>query len=80
MRNIQLKLGETVRKRRSLLKLRQPELAAIAGVGTRTIQDIEAGKGNPSLDILLKIANVLGLSLTLELKDPVREYNNKEAE
>ena len=62
-------IGETIRKRRELLGLVQPKLAAIAGVGRRTLQLIEAGKANPSLDVLLKIADPLGLTVKLTLKE-----------
>lgn len=64
-----VEIGETLRKRRELLGLLQPRLAAIAGVSTRTIQLIEAGKANPSLDTLYKIADPLGLDIKLILRE-----------
>jgi transcriptional regulator with XRE-family HTH domain len=68
MRNTKIKIGETVRQRRELLGLLQPQLASISGVGLRTLQMVEGGKGNPSLDILLQIGDPLGLTLELVLK------------
>lgn len=68
MRNTAIEIGEMLRQRRDLLGLLQPQLAAIAGISTRTIQLIEAGKANPSLETLFKIADSLGLSVKLELK------------
>ena len=65
-----IEIGSSIRKRRELLGLLQPRLAAIAGVSRRTLQLIEAGKANPSLDILLKIADPLGLTVKLTLKEP----------
>lgn len=62
-------LGEMIRQRRVLLGLLQPQLAAIAGVSTRTIQLVELGKGNPSLDTLIKIVDPLGLRIKLSLKE-----------
>jgi Predicted transcriptional regulators len=62
-------IGESLKKRRELLGLLQPRLAAIAGISTRTIQLIESGKANPSLDTLLKIADPLGLTVKLILKE-----------
>jgi transcriptional regulator with XRE-family HTH domain len=68
MRNVITIVGETIRKRRELLGLLQPQLAEISGVSTRTIQLVEMGKANPSLETLIKIAEPLGLSLQLILK------------
>jgi transcriptional regulator with XRE-family HTH domain len=64
-----IEIGETIRQRRELLHLLQPDLAAISKTSRRTIQLIEMGKGNPSLETLLKIANPLGLTLKILLKD-----------
>lgn len=69
MRNELLEMGEMIRKRRELLGLLQPQLAAIAGVSRRTIQLVELGKANPAIDTLLKITEPLGLSLKLLLKE-----------
>ena len=63
-------MGETIRKRRELLGLLQPQLASISGVSTRTIQLVERGKGNPSLETLIRIADPLGLRVSLSLKEP----------
>ena len=70
MRNESTNIGEIIRKRRELLGLLQPQLASISGVSTRTIQLVEMGKGNPSLETLIKIADPLGLSISLSLKEP----------
>lgn len=51
------------------MKLLQPDLAAISGVSTRTLQLIEAGKANPSLETLLNISGSLGLDLKLSIKE-----------
>ncbi len=63
-------LGIIIRKRRALLGLSQSELADIAGISTRTIQLIERGQGNPSLETLIKLIDPLGLQIELVLKDP----------
>ncbi len=62
-------IGSSIRSRRELLDLLQTRLAQIAGVSTRTIQLVEMGKANPSLETLLKITEPLGLELKLTLKD-----------
>ncbi|HMI61474.1 MAG TPA: helix-turn-helix domain-containing protein [Puia sp.] len=70
MRTAMHDLGEKLRQRRELLGLLQSQLAALSDVSTRTIQLVEQGKGNPSLDTLLQLADPLGLRLDLILKEP----------
>jgi DNA-binding XRE family transcriptional regulator len=62
-------IGSSIRSRRELLDLLQTRLAQIAVVSTRTIQLVEMGKANPSLETLLKITEPLGLELKLTLKN-----------
>jgi transcriptional regulator with XRE-family HTH domain len=69
MRNPMKEMGEFLRNRRELLGLLQPDLAAIAGISRRTIQLVENGNGNPSLETLVKIADSLGLAITVKLKE-----------
>lgn len=69
MRNESINIGETIRKRRELLGLLQPQLAFIAGISTRTLQLVEMGKANPSLDTLIKLTDPLGLTVKLLLKE-----------
>jgi HTH-type transcriptional regulator / antitoxin HipB len=54
-----------VRQRRIHLRLRQDELAALAGVSTRSVHAIESGKATARLDVLLAVINTLGLKLSL---------------
>ena len=69
MRNVSENIGHVLRKRRELLGLLQPQLAAISGVSIRTIQLVEMGKGNPSLETLIKLADLLGLQIDLSIKE-----------
>jgi y4mF family transcriptional regulator len=46
--------------------LSQKELADLAGVGKTVIFDIEKGKDTIQLNTLLKILNVLNISITIE--------------
>lgn len=64
-------IGEVIKERRNLLSLTQEDLAAMAGVALRTIKAIEVGKGNPALETLQKIGEVLGMEVRLE----VRKFN-----
>ena len=69
MRNELEHIGQVIRKRRELLGLLQPQLSSISGVSIRTIQLVELGKANPSLETLIKIADPLGLQLNLSIKE-----------
>ncbi|MFT6997590.1 MAG: y4mF family transcriptional regulator [Cryomorphaceae bacterium] len=60
-------IGNYLRKRRKVLKISQEDLADIAGVSERTLRDIEKGIANPELASLIKVCEVLGLRLNLEV-------------
>lgn len=61
-------LGETIRKRRKELSITQPHLAELAEISTNTLYKLERGQGNPSLGVINKLAEVLGMELTIEVK------------
>jgi transcriptional regulator with XRE-family HTH domain len=61
-------LGESIKSRRNELGITQPHLAELAKVSTNTLYKLERGQGNPSMDILNKLAEVLGMELKLEVK------------
>ena len=61
-------LGEIIKSRRNELGITQPHLAELAKVSTNTLYKLERGQGNPSFDVLNKLAEVLGLELILEVK------------
>lgn len=61
-------LGETIRKRRRDLSITQPHLAELAEISTNTLYKLERGMGNPSLEVINKLADVLGMELTIEVK------------
>ena len=60
---------EIIRERRNLLGLTQQDLADYTGLSLRIIKSIESGKGNPSVGNLDRIAEVLGLGISLTVKD-----------
>lgn len=62
-------LGETIKNRRKELSITQPTLAELAKVSTNTLYKLERGQGNPSIDVLNKLAEVLGMELILEVKN-----------
>lgn len=61
-------LMKVMKDRREALKVTQEHLAELSGVGLRTLKSIESGKGNPTIETLNKLADVLGLELKLEIK------------
>lgn len=63
-------LGEQIRNRRKVLRITQPDLAELAGISVNTLYKIERGQANPTVQILTKIADILGLELKLEVKQP----------
>ena len=62
-------LGSAIKKRRKALKITQPHLAELAKISVNTLYKIERGEGNPTMEVLEKIAEVLGLQLKLEVKN-----------
>jgi transcriptional regulator with XRE-family HTH domain len=58
-------IGLKIRARRKVLRLRQRDVAELAGVTLRGLTDLERGQANPTLKQLIKIANVLGLEFNL---------------
>ena len=59
-------IGGQIKKRRRFLKIRQSDLAEIAGVSLRSLKAIEKGDGNPGINQINKILNVLGLRIAIE--------------
>lgn len=51
-----------------MLQVTQETLAEISGVSLRTLKEIESGKGNPTLETLQKLADVLGMEVMLQVK------------
>ena len=69
MRIVLKNMGNLIKERRKVLGLIQAELAKISGISTRTIQLIEQGKMNPSLETLVKVIVPLAVTIELVLKD-----------
>ena len=61
-------IGEAIKGRRKELRITQPHLAELAQISTNTLYKLERGQGNPTLDVLTKLAEVLGLELKLVVK------------
>jgi len=61
-------IGIEIRKRRKYLNITQEDLAEITGISRRSLQYIESGKMNPSIEQLEKILEALGLEITIRTK------------
>ena len=68
----ELDVIKTIKARRKMLGVTQEHLAELAGVGLRTLKDLESGKGNPTVTTLSKLADVLGLDLNLAVKKTMK--------
>ncbi len=58
-------LGRVIRQRRKLDGLTQAEAAALCGVGTRFLSELERGKATAELGKALRVLSGLGLELTV---------------
>lgn len=63
-----LQIGEVIKERRNALRINQLNLAEMAGVSKNTLYKIERGQANPTIEVLKKIAGILGLEIKLEVK------------
>ena len=62
-------IGTQIKERRKSLRVTQRQLADLSGVGINTLTKIERNEANPSLSVLIKILDTLGLVLTTRTKD-----------
>ncbi|MFG2447415.1 helix-turn-helix domain-containing protein [Nocardia fluminea] len=58
-------IGGKIRAERRRHHLTQEELAEVAATSTRTVRDIEHGRGSPSIGTVTAVAGALGLTLTV---------------
>jgi len=62
-------IGTQIKERRKSLRVTQRQLADLSGVGINTLTKIERNEANPSLSVLNRILDTLGLVLTTRIKD-----------
>ena len=58
-----VEIGRYIIERRDTLSISQSYLAELSGVSVHTLSNLETGKGNVTLDTLLKVTGVLGLKV-----------------
>lgn len=61
---------QALKERREQLGVTQEQLAELADVALRTIKALDSGKGNPTVSTLIKLADVLGMELKLDVRKP----------
>lgn len=66
-----MELKDIMKQRREFLSLTQQDLAEMAEVGLATIKDIERGKGNPALNTIKKILEVLGIEIDYKIRQTI---------
>lgn len=64
-----MNLSSIIKERRQMLGISQLDLAEMSGIGIATVKSIECGKANPSIKTVESLAEVLGLELSLTLKN-----------
>jgi transcriptional regulator with XRE-family HTH domain len=68
MENYQEQLANLLITRRKELKIKQEELADLTQIALRTIRDLEKGIGNPSIQTVQRVMEVLGIELVFKLR------------
>lgn len=58
-------LGYLIRSERKAQRLTQEQLAGLTGVGVRFVRELEAGKESCQLGRALKVADALGLTVSI---------------
>lgn len=67
--SLKKQIGEEIRKRRLELSLGQLDLLDYTEISSKTLSNIEQGKGNITLDTLEKIINILGMEYQLKIQN-----------
>ena len=62
------KLGDSLKERRKQLRMTQFDLAELAGISANTLYKIERNQANPTLAVIEKITLILGLELSLSIR------------
>lgn len=58
-------IAQRIRQTRKALGLRQDELASVAGIGVRTLSEIENGKETAQIGLVLRVLDSLGIDIQL---------------
>lgn len=61
-------ISKVIKERRKTLGITQAQLAELSGISVNTLYKLERDESNPTIEVLVKIAEVLGMELKLEVK------------
>jgi transcriptional regulator with XRE-family HTH domain len=61
--------GELMKKRRAALGIDQRTLSEISGIAVHTLSNIEAGKGNPTVETLDRVLHAMGMELRIQINE-----------
>lgn len=75
--NILKDIGKQIRNKRLSLNLRMEDISKDVGISRASLSSIENGSGNPSFSTVLKICDVLGLSI--DVSDVTYDQSRKRA-
>ena len=70
LENLNLTLGENVKRLRTVRELTLDELAELAGLSKGMLVQIEQARTNPSIGTLCKLANALGVTINRLIDEP----------
>jgi transcriptional regulator with XRE-family HTH domain len=68
---LRVQLAKNIRLMRRVRNLTQEQLALMAEVDRTYVSQIERSTGNPSLSVLCKLANILGINTDQLLIEPI---------
>ncbi|GAA5416205.1 hypothetical protein Pryu01_01237 [Paraliobacillus ryukyuensis] len=71
------KVGFRMREKRKQKSLTQVEFAKLAGISTNYYASLEQGKNSPSLELLARIAEALGVSVLYLLNDRIDDMESR---
>lgn len=64
-------IGDAIRQRRKLLQIKQADLADLAQISINTLYKIERGQANPTIEVLEKLFQTLGLEIAIKIKEMI---------
>ena len=68
LQKTQTSMAETIVKQRKSLHMRQTDILDYTDISSATLNNIETAKGNPTLKVLVKLLDLLGLELVVQVK------------
>lgn len=58
-------IGQAIAERRDTLDITQARLAKLSGISVHTLSNLETGRGNVTLDTLLKVSAIVGFQVRI---------------